>query len=72
MVDMKTAILIPARMGSSRLPGKPLIQLCGKTMIQRVYDECVKSGLDTYVLTDSENIAALFEKNAVLMRLKDY
>ena len=69
---MKTAILIPARMGSSRLPGKPLIQLCGKTMIQRVYDECVKSGLDTYVLTDSENIAALFEKNAVLMSEKDY
>ena len=72
MVDMKTAILIPARMGSSRLSGKPLIQLCGKTMIQRVYDECVKSGLDTYVLTDSESIAALFEKNAVLMSLKDY
>ena len=69
---MKTAILIPARMGSSRLSGKPLIQLCGKTMIQRVYDECVKSGLDTYVLTDSESIAALFEKNAVLMSLKDY
>ena len=72
MVDMKTAILIPARYESTRLPGKPLIKLGGKYMIQRVYDECLKSKLDTYVLTDSENIAALFEENAVSISEKDY
>ena len=69
---MKTAILIPARYESTRLPGKPLIKLGGKYMIQRVYDECTKSKLDTYVLTDSENIAALFEENVVSISEKDY
>jgi len=69
---MKTAILIPARYESTRLPGKPLIKLGGKYMIQRVYDECLKSKLDTYVLTDSENIAALFEENVVSISEKDY
>ena len=72
MVGMKTAILIPARYESTRLPGKPLIKLGGKYMIQRVYDECLKSKLDTYVLTDSENIAALFEENVVSISEKDY
>jgi len=57
MVGMKTAILIPARFESSRFRGKPLVELGGKYMIQRVYDECIKSGLDTYVLTDDWKIA---------------
>ena len=35
---MSSIIIIPARMGSSRLPGKPLIRLSGLTMIQRCYD----------------------------------
>jgi 3-deoxy-manno-octulosonate cytidylyltransferase (CMP-KDO synthetase) len=39
------------------LPAKPLIKLGGKWMIQRVYDECLKSKLDTYVLTDDWKIA---------------
>lgn len=34
---MKTALIIPARYGSSRLPGKPLLKIAGKTMIGRVY-----------------------------------
>ena len=57
MVDIKTAILIPARTGSTRFKGKPLVELGGKYMIQRVYDECIKSKLDTYVLTDDWAIA---------------
>lgn len=47
-----TAILIPARFGSSRFPGKMMTDLGGVPMIRRVFDECRKSGLDTYVLTD--------------------
>jgi 3-deoxy-manno-octulosonate cytidylyltransferase (CMP-KDO synthetase) len=35
---MKTAIVIPARYASTRLPGKPLIQIGGKTMLQRVVE----------------------------------
>lgn len=48
--------LIPARYASTRFPGKPLAQLCGKPVIQRVY-ETVASCLDeAYVCTDDERI----------------
>lgn len=54
---MKTAILIPARYGSTRFEAKPLCMLNGKTMIQRVAETCKSSGYDTYVLTDNKTIA---------------
>ena len=56
---MKTAILIPARLESTRLPDKMLIELDGVPLIRKVYDACVKSGLDTYVVTDSLEIAEI-------------
>ena len=34
---MKTVAVIPARYGSTRLPGKPLLDICGKPLIQRVW-----------------------------------
>ncbi|NDP28788.1 MAG: 3-deoxy-manno-octulosonate cytidylyltransferase, partial [Flavobacterium sp.] len=34
-------VVIPARYQSSRLPGKPLIDLMGKSMILRTYEKCV-------------------------------
>lgn len=40
MVQKNVLILIPARYQSSRLPGKPLVSLAGKTMVQRVYENC--------------------------------
>ena len=52
----KTAILIPARFHSTRFPGKPLTDLGGMTMVMRVYAECKKSQLDTYVLTDDMRV----------------
>lgn len=54
----KTAILIPARYGSTRFRGKPLAQLGGIPMIKRVVKACRVSGLDTYVLTDNAVIAS--------------
>jgi 3-deoxy-manno-octulosonate cytidylyltransferase (CMP-KDO synthetase) len=56
---MKTVVFIPARYGSSRLPGKPLKQIAGKPMIQHVYERVAKAeGLDgIYVATDDERIA---------------
>lgn len=51
-----TVILIPARWGSSRLEGKPLIDLGGIPMIKRVYNICKQSSYDVYVLTDDERI----------------
>lgn len=56
-----TAILIPARYNSTRFPGKPLCKLGDKTMIERVYQRCKETGLDTYVLTDNMQIARLFD-----------
>ena len=40
---MKFIGIIPARFASSRFPGKPLIDIGGKTMIQRVYEQALKS-----------------------------
>ncbi len=50
--------IIPARYASTRFPGKPLIDILGKSMIQRVYEQAKKSVLlaDIYVATDDERI----------------
>ncbi len=51
--------IIPARYGSSRFPGKPLADIAGKPMIQRVYENAEKASLLTRVLvaTDDDRIA---------------
>jgi len=69
---MKTAILIPARYGSTRLPGKPLAMLNGVPMIKRVYDACVASKIPTYVLTDDVRIASVFQDTSVIIDDTDY
>ena len=38
----KAVIVIPARYGSSRLPGKPLLDIVGKPMIQHVYERALQ------------------------------
>jgi len=57
---MKVAAIIPARYASTRFPGKPLADIAGKTMIQRVYEQCkLLPSLDyVIVATDDERIAA--------------
>lgn len=52
------ALVIPARYGSSRLPGKPLADLLGKPMIQWVYEKAqqVPSAQTVVVATDDERI----------------
>jgi len=69
---MKTAILIPARYNSTRLPGKPLAMLNGVPMIKRVYDACVASKIPTYVLTDDVRIASVFQDTSVIIDDTDY
>jgi len=58
---MQTVVFIPARYGSSRLPGKPLKLIAGKPMIQHVYERIAKAeGLaGVFVATDDERIANL-------------
>jgi 3-deoxy-manno-octulosonate cytidylyltransferase (CMP-KDO synthetase) len=55
---MKKCAFIPARYQSSRFPGKPLAQIAGKPMIQRVYERAVACPQlsDVYVATDDERI----------------
>ena len=52
--------IIPARYASTRFPGKPLIDINGKSMIQRVYEQaCSSTSLDKVVIaTDDERIIA--------------
>ena len=44
---MKTAIVIPARYASSRLPGKPLLRETGKYLIQHVYERACQAAAPT-------------------------
>lgn len=55
---MKVVGIIPARYASTRFPGKPLALIKGKPMIQRVYEQALKSELDAAVIaTDDARIA---------------
>ena len=55
---MKTLIVIPSRFGSTRFEGKPLIDIAGKTLIQRTYLQAQKNELNARVIvaTDDERI----------------
>ncbi|MGE0562019.1 MAG: 3-deoxy-manno-octulosonate cytidylyltransferase [Flavobacteriales bacterium] len=55
---MKILGIIPARFGSTRFPGKPLIDIDGKTMIQRVYEQAKQTTAlaDVMVATDDDRI----------------
>jgi 3-deoxy-manno-octulosonate cytidylyltransferase (CMP-KDO synthetase) len=54
---MKTAILIPARYASTRLPGKPLLRETGKYLIQHVYEQAARAQADAVlVATDDQRI----------------
>ncbi len=55
----KIAIIIPARLASTRLPNKPLVDILGKSMIQRVYEKAVEADLGpVFVACDGEEIAS--------------
>ncbi|HXK55517.1 MAG: 3-deoxy-manno-octulosonate cytidylyltransferase [Gammaproteobacteria bacterium] len=52
-------VVIPARYASSRLPGKPLLEIAGKPMIRHVFERAADSGADQVIIaTDDERIAA--------------
>jgi 3-deoxy-manno-octulosonate cytidylyltransferase (CMP-KDO synthetase) len=59
----KTIILIPARMASTRLPGKPLADICGLPMIVHVLRRADEAKIgDAVVATDSEAVQTAVEK----------
>ncbi len=53
-------IVIPARYASTRFPGKPLAAIAGKSMIRRVWEQCMRAACASRVIvaTDDERIAA--------------
>lgn len=72
---MEFRVIIPVRYESARLPGKPLLDIAGKPMIQHVYERAVESGAESVVIaTDSDEIAAVAEGFGaqVCMTLSDH
>jgi 3-deoxy-manno-octulosonate cytidylyltransferase (CMP-KDO synthetase) len=61
-LKIKTAAVIPARYGSTRFPGKVLAELCGKPMIQWVYEKAAASIADEVIIaTDEPKVARAVE-----------
>jgi 3-deoxy-manno-octulosonate cytidylyltransferase (CMP-KDO synthetase) len=55
-------VIIPARYASTRLPGKPLADVVGQTLIQRVYERAIEAGAQSVVVaTDDERIRVVAE-----------
>jgi len=63
MSPSKVIVVIPARFASMRLPGKPLISLAGKPMIQRVYERAklAKRADRVIVATDDDRVMKAVE-----------
>ncbi len=60
---MEYHAIIPARFNSTRLPGKVLMEIAGKPMVQHVYERCIESGAETVVIaTDDQRVADVAEK----------
>ena len=58
--DLNFLVVIPARYGSTRLPAKALLDIAGKPMIQRVYEQAKKSkASDVIVATDDPRIGSV-------------
>lgn len=64
---LKIAIIIPARFNSSRFPGKPLVKIFEKTMIEHVWEKCSKvlPSKNVYVATDSSEIERICLKKNI-------
>lgn len=73
---MRIVAVIPARYGSSRFPGKPLVDLCGKPMIWWVFQQLKKVNNvdDTVVATDDERIVDVCHQYGmnVMLTSKDH
>lgn len=60
---MEFRVVIPARYASSRLPGKLLLDIAGKPMIQHVYERAVESGAESVIIAaDDERIRKVAEE----------
>ena len=59
---MAFSVVIPARFGSTRLPCKPLLDIAGKSMVQRVWEQArLSSAAEVVIATDDGRIQAVAE-----------
>lgn len=69
---MSFTVIIPARLNSTRLPEKVLLDIAGKPMIQHVYERAVESGADKIIVaTDHEKIATVAEDFGAEIRMTE-
>ena len=70
---MRVLGVIPARLGSTRLPNKPLQLLAGEPLITRVIERVLEHGLvgQLVVATDSDQVAEVAERSGVRAVLTD-
>src|SRR5690606_25662338 len=62
--DMSFKVVIPARHASTRLPGKPLVEIAGKPMVAWVAEQAVASGADEVIIaTDHETILSVVKQH---------
>lgn len=63
-MNMKIIGVIPARYGSTRFPGKPIVDICGKPMIWWVYQQAkkVQELSEVYIATDDEKIKSVCDE----------
>jgi 3-deoxy-manno-octulosonate cytidylyltransferase (CMP-KDO synthetase) len=54
MKGRKICVISPARLNSSRFPRKPLVDIRGKSMIQRVYERCKETGADEIIISTED------------------
>ena len=64
--EYKICFAIPARLNSRRVPGKMLIEFDGKPLVRSVFDEVSSWGFDTFVVTDSKDIADVIPGSNVI------
>jgi 3-deoxy-manno-octulosonate cytidylyltransferase (CMP-KDO synthetase) len=62
---MKYYIIIPARLASTRLPEKPLIEIVGKSLIRRTYEQCLKA-------CEADKIIVATDHERIYNHCKDY
>lgn len=58
---MKTIVVIPARLASTRLPNKVLLDIGGQSMLWHVYNRCLQAVDEVHIATDSEEVMNLVQ-----------
>ena len=58
-MKINSIVVIPARMKSTRLPGKPLVDILGKSLVQGIYEQCIKEIHKERVFVATDDVAIM-------------